>query len=290
VYCRDGTAPCPEDSLTVTEVERILRCMVALGINKVRLTGGEPLMRGDLEQIVAAISATGLIRDLTMTTNAQALAPRAAALKAAGLMRVNISLDSLKADRYREITGGGDIAQVFEGIDAALACGLTPVKLNCVLMRGTNDDEIDDFIALAREKPLSVRFIELMPMGGMRDDGRRIPTGEILRAHGELQPIAPAYAGQPSRDYRGEGFRGTVGFISPVSRVFCNECSRVRVTGDGKLRPCLGDNMEVDLRPAMQQGEEILLETIRLAVYNKPEGHHFSRDFVSERKMNRIGW
>jgi cyclic pyranopterin phosphate synthase len=266
--------------------------MVALGINKVRLTGGEPLMRGDLEQIVAAISATGLIRDLCMTTNAQALATRAAALKKAGLMRINISLDSLKADRYREITGGGDIACVFEGIGAALACGLTPVKLNCVVMRGTNDDEISDFIALARDKPLYVRFIELMPMGGMRNDERRVPTTEILRSHTELQPVAPSYTGQPAKDYRAAGFRGTVGFISPVSRVFCNECSRVRVTGDGKLRPCLGDNTEVDLRPALATtvaGDDVLLETIRQAVYNKPEGHHFSRDFVSERKMNRIG-
>jgi cyclic pyranopterin phosphate synthase len=224
-----------------------------------------------------------------MTTNAQALAPRAASLKEAGLMRINISLDSLKADRYREITGGGDIAGVFEGIEAAVACGLTPVKLNCVLMRGTNDDEIDDFIALAREKPLHVRFIELMPMGGMRDDARRVTTDEILRSHPELQPVAPSYAGQPARDYRAEGFRGTVGFISPVSRVFCNECNRIRVTGDGKLRPCLGDNTEIDLREAMQQGGDILRETIRRTIYDKPKGHRFSQDFVSERKMNRIG-
>jgi cyclic pyranopterin phosphate synthase len=154
-------------------------------------------------------------------------------------------------------------------------------------MRGTNDDEIDDFIALTRDKPLYVRFIELMPMGGMRDDRRRVTSEEILRAHGELKPVAPSYAGQPAKDYRVAGFRGTVGFISPVSRVFCNECSRVRVTGDGKLRPCLGDNTEVDLREAMQQ--DTLLETIRRAVYNKPEGHHFSHDFVSERKMNHIG-
>jgi cyclic pyranopterin phosphate synthase len=263
--------------------------MVQLGINKVRLTGGEPLMRGDLEQIVARIATIEGIRDLTMTTNAQDLASRAAGLKKAGLMRVNISLDSLKAEVYREITGGGDVSRVFAGLDAALSCGLTPIKVNCVLLRGTNDGEIDDFIALARDNPLHIRFIELMPMGGMRDDTRRVPTGDILTAHPELQPIENGYAGQPSRDYCAPGFRGTVGFISPVSRVFCQDCSRIRVTSDANLRPCLGDNREIDLRDGMRQGDQALLDIIRRGVYEKPRGHHFSPDFVSERKMNRIG-
>jgi cyclic pyranopterin phosphate synthase len=288
VYCRDAAAPCPEAALTAAEVARILGVMVTLGINKVRLTGGEPLMRPDLEEITAAISSTGLIQDLTMTTNAQGLAGRARALKAAGLMRLNISLDSLDPARYREMTGGGDLAPVLAGIDAALAAGLRPVKLNCVVIRGTNDGDIPAFIDLARGSPLDVRFIELMPMGSLRDPSLRVPTEEILAAHGDLQEL-PTQPGAPAREYSAPGFKGTVGFISAVSKRFCNECNRVRVTADGRLRPCLGDNREIDLRGPLAQGDEALREAIQQGVFHKPEGHHFSSTFVSGRKMNRIG-
>jgi cyclic pyranopterin phosphate synthase len=263
--------------------------MVALGINKVRLTGGEPLLRRDLEEIVERISAAGQIRDLCMTTNAMGLAKRLPALKQAGLMRLNISLDSLHPGRYREITRGGDLEQVFEAIDAAIAAGLTPVKLNCVPLRGRNDDEIDAFIALARDKPLHVRFIELMPLGEAGHDSLRISSQQILEAHGELQRCAPLYSGQPAENYRAPGFLGTVGFISPISRVFCDDCNRVRVTSDGRLRPCLGDNTEVNLRDVMESGDLRLLKTIRETVFNKPEGHRFNNGFVAERTMHRIG-
>jgi cyclic pyranopterin phosphate synthase len=158
-----------------------------------------------------------------------------------------------------------------------------------VVIRGTNDSEIPDFINLARERPLNIRLIELMPMGDLSGDGLRVPTEEILQAHGELREIPQAHPGQPAREYRGPGFRGIVGFISAVSKQFCNQCNRVRVTADGKLRPCLGDNLEVGLREPMAQGDEALLETIRQGVYHKPEGHHFSSAFVTGRKMNRIG-
>jgi cyclic pyranopterin phosphate synthase len=263
--------------------------MVSLGINKVRLTGGEPLLRRDLEEIVERISATGQIRDLCMTTNAMGLAKRLPALKKAGLMRLNISLDSLRPDRYREITRGGDLEQVFEAIDAAIALGLMPIKLNCVPLRGRNDDEIDAFIALARDKPLHVRFIELMPLGESDHDSLGISSPQILEAHGELQRIAPRRPGQPAENYRAPGFLGTVGVISPISRVFCEDCNRVRVTSDGRLRPCLGDNREVNLREAMEPGDLWLLNVIREAVFNKPQGHHFNQGFVAERTMHRIG-
>jgi cyclic pyranopterin phosphate synthase len=266
--------------------------MVTLGINKVRLTGGEPLMRPDLEQVIAAISSTGLIRDLSMTTNAQTLAPRASALKEAGLMRINISLDSLNPDTYREITGGGSLDKVFEGIDAALACGLSPVKLNCVVMRGTNDADIGAFISFARDKPVHVRFIEFMPIGTMDAAAKRVPTTEILAAYPELTPVFPrtpvVHAGVASV-YAAPGFRGTVGFISPITKRFCDQCNRIRVTPDGKLRPCLGDNTEVDLRPFLAKDHEALLETIRATVYHKPEGHHFRDGFTANRTMNKIG-
>ncbi|MDR3312240.1 MAG: GTP 3',8-cyclase MoaA [Spirochaetaceae bacterium] len=290
VYCRDRDLSRPESPLSAAQMERILRAMVSLGINRVRLTGGEPLLCADLEQIVAAANAIPRISDLAMTTNGQLLAYRAAGLKRAGLMRINISLDSLRADRYRDITGGGNVSQVLTGIDAALTCGLTPVKLNCVVIRGVNDNEINDFIALAREQALTVRFIELMPLGGIRDDSRRVSTEEILISHGGgLVEIPPAYSGQPAREYTGPGFRGAVGFISAMSRRFCTECNRIRVTSDGKLRPCLGDNREIDLRESLSQGEDALREAIRIGVYRKPGGHHFSGAFESPRKMNRIG-
>jgi cyclic pyranopterin phosphate synthase len=263
--------------------------MVFLGINKVRLTGGEPLMRSDLEEVVGRISAAGEIRDLCMTTNALGLAKRLPALKQAGLMRLNISLDSLRPDRYRDITRGGDLEQVLEAIDAAVAVGLEPVKLNCVPLRGRNDDEIDAFIALARNKPLHIRFIELMPLGEASHDSLMISSQEILEAHGELRLKAPRRFGQPAEEYSAPGFLGTVGFISPISRVFCNDCNRVRVTSDGRLRPCLGDNTEVNLRGVMESGDHRLLECIRETVFNKPEGHHFNKGFVTERTMHRIG-
>jgi cyclic pyranopterin phosphate synthase len=204
-------------------------------------------------------------------------------------MRINISLDSLNKDRFRTITGGGSVEQVFAGIDAALEAGLFPIKINCVVIKGKNDDEVDDFVSLAREKPVHVRFIELMPMGGARNDDLRVANDALLDLHPELSPLPTRFAGQPATEYSGDGFRGTVGFISPVTRPFCNTCNRARVTPDGKLRPCLGDDTETDLIPALEGDDESLLHIIERTIYNKPKGHRFNDGFVSERRMNRIG-
>jgi cyclic pyranopterin phosphate synthase len=292
-YCRDASASPSNFELSPAQIERVVNCMARLGINKVRLTGGEPLMRRDLEDIVRAVSAHNSIRDICMTTNAHGLAARAAALKKAGLMRVNISLDSLDKDRFKAITNGGDLSQALEGIDAALDAGLFPVKLNCVVIKGRNDDEIDGFIALAKEKPLHVRFIELMPMGGAKNDGLRLGNDEILKRCPGLVPAIAHNAGQPAVEYTASDFRGTVGFISPITRPFCNTCNRVRITHDGKLRPCLGDNAEIDLLPALSGtqdgGDGALLEKIERTIFNKPKGHRFNEGFVSQRRMNRIG-
>jgi cyclic pyranopterin phosphate synthase len=288
-YCRDVSTTPSDYELSASQIERIICCMVALGINKVRLTGGEPLMRRDLEEIVASLGRNKAIRDLCMTTNAHGLASRAADLKKAGLMRVNISLDSLKKDKFREITNGGDVAQVLKGIDAALDAGLSPVKLNCVVIKGRNDDEIDDFIMLAKQKPIHVRFIELMPMGGTKNDSLRISNNDLLTRYPQLTPMPVRNAGQPATEYTAKDFRGTVGFISPVTRPFCNTCNRARITNDGKLRPCLGDNMEVDLKDALSQDDDVLLHIIKETIFNKPKGHRFNDGFVSERQMNRIG-
>jgi cyclic pyranopterin phosphate synthase len=277
------------DEIQLDEIRRIVRCMVSLGINKVRLTGGEPLLRRDLEKIVEVLRDCGQIKDLCMTTNGQGMAPRVKALKDSGLMRLNISLDSLRPDRFRRITGGGNLQEVLEGIEAAIIWDLTPVKVNCVTLRGINSDEIDDFINLAKKYPIHVRFIELMPMGETFQKNFMVSSREILDAHEELRPLEPSYAAQPAENYTGDGFLGTVGFISPISHRFCDLCNRVRVTSDGKLRPCLGDNFEINLRDVMWDGDEALYRAIRQGVFNKSQGHHFEEDFVTVRSMNRIG-
>jgi cyclic pyranopterin phosphate synthase len=287
-YCRCIPTNPASNELSAAHIERIIACMATLGINKVRLTGGEPLLRQDLEDIIAAICSQKNVHDICMTTNAHGLASRARDLKKAGLMRVNISLDSLKKNRFYNISGGS-LEHVFAGIDAALAAGLSPIKINCVVLKSINDDEIDDFITLAKEKPLHIRFIELMPMGGVKNDELRVANNTLLNLHPELLPLPPRYAGQPATEYSGDGFYGTVGFISPVTRPFCNTCNRVRITPDGKLRPCLGDNTEIDLQEALGADDQTLFHTISNAIYNKPPGHHFAEGFVSERHMNRIG-
>jgi cyclic pyranopterin phosphate synthase len=294
VYCRADDAGAQHTAsinpITIEEIEKILACIVRLGIRKVRLTGGEPLLRADLTDIIALIKRHEQITDIALTTNAQGLAERVLALKAAGLTRLNISLDSLKPARYSAITGGGafSLSAVLVGIDAALAHGLIPIKLNCVVMRGVNDDELDDFIALARDKPFEIRFIELMPLGALRDNALVVSATELLAHHPELRRLEQR-AGQPVALYTAPGFHGAVGFISPLSRRFCAACNRVRVTSDAKLRPCLGDNTEIALRDAMRQGDEQLFAVIQDAIYHKPQGHHFNEGFVSERTMNRIG-
>jgi GTP 3',8-cyclase len=289
-YCRKEEGGCPkQEELAAEEFIRIARACAALGINRVRVTGGEPLLRKDILSIVQGLSALEGIDEVTMTTNAQFLAGQAAALRQAGLSRINISLDSLNAAKFREMTGG-DLPVVLAGIDAAIQAGLQPVKVNAVLIRGRNDDEVDDFIALTRTRPIDVRLIELMPLGGeWQADSLRVNNDELIARRPYLMPLPPRYAGQPSRDFRVDGYAGRVGFISPISHRFCADCNRVRVMSDGTLRPCLGDNLEISLKVALAGSDESLLETIRAAIYLKPLGHHFERDFKSERNMSRIG-
>jgi cyclic pyranopterin phosphate synthase len=293
--------------------------MTALGIRKVRLTGGEPLLREDLEEIVAYLGSLREIQDLVMTTNGQGLARRAPALKKAGLNRVTISVDSLNPGRYREITRGGNLEETLAGIRAALAWGLEPVKLNCVILGGRNQDETGAFIALAREQPLHVRFIELMPFGTplgtpseppfeppqRTQGGQRNDSAEILAAHRELRRLQPTAAPHaestagPGDYYTGNGFRGTVGFISPISQPFCRSCNRIRITADGKLKTCLGHNRELDLRNLLAGPDTALRSTmaesaiaesaIAEEIARKPVGHRFGAGFVSQRTMDRIG-
>ncbi|MGN1014022.1 MAG: GTP 3',8-cyclase MoaA [Butyricicoccus sp.] len=290
LYCRDGEEGCPiRSELTLEELKTLTACFVRLGVTKVRLTGGEPLLRDDLEQIVQMLSGFPQIADLAMTTNAQGLAERLPALQRAGLRRVNISLDSLDEATYRRITRGGQLHQVWDGIHAALRAGM-PVKLNTVLMQGVNDGEVDDFLRLAKEYPLEIRFIELMPFSHAGQQTTYQMDGEvILSRHPELRPIPCSAAAGPAQRYCAEGYCGTVGLIRPISHAFCRQCNRIRVTSTGKLRMCLGQDEETDLRSLLHGSEEELEQALRTAVYRKPEQHCFASGQAMRRSMNQIG-
>ncbi len=290
IYCREETEFCKaKQELSLMELTQLMRIFVDRGITKVRLTGGEPLVRKDLKQIVQMIASFPQVNDLSITTNAQGLAERLPVLHHAGLRRVNISLDSLDADRYRRMTRGGELDKVLDSIHAAVKENMT-VKINTVLVRGENDTEIGDFIALARDYPVDVRFIELMPFSTLgAADGRRVSGSEILERYPFLHPVEVRDPSQPAEDYRGEGFAGRVGLINPISHKFCGKCSRVRLTSDGKLRMCLGQNEETDLRPWLHSTGDQLARTIREAIYHKPEAHGFCNDYHAARAMNQIG-
>ncbi len=289
-YCRGYRDQAEQRELTAEEFTRIARVMAELGVKKVRLTGGEPLLREDILDLISQLHAINGIEEITLTTNAQLLPGKAQSLKDAGLTRINISMDSLDPNRYRSITGGGELAPVLAGMQEAIAAGLVPLKVNVVLMRGINEQEIDAFIDLTKDQPIDVRFIELMPMG-KGDVSRRITGDEILKTRPWLTAIPPRYAGQPSADYVVQGHQGRIGFISPLSHRFCGCCNRVRVMSDGMLRLCLGVDAEVSLKEALLDRDDALLtRVIRDAVYQKPPTHQFEETgFHSKKDMSKIG-
>lgn len=293
IYCRPQGQEAPAECgmLTPEEFGRAVMAMVGLGIRKVRITGGEPLTRSDLCEIIQRISEIEGIEDLSMTTNGIRLADKADHLKQAGLKRINISLDSLKPERYTHITGGGKLSDVLAGVERAVALGLKPVKINVVLIRGINDDEVDAFMDLTRELPLEVRFIELMPVGKFGEENREkiVYNSDIIHDRPQLQPCGREMSGQPADYYRIEGYQGRIGFISPMSHKFCHCCNRIRLTCDGKIKPCLGNNGEVDLIETLRNHPGQLEEVIRESIFYKPQGHHFDAGFRSGRGMDAIG-
>ena len=264
--------------LTSDEIIRIVSIACKFGVRKVRLTGGEPLLRDDIVQLISGIKDAG-IKDLSITTNGQRLASMARPLKKAGLDRVNISLDTLIAERYRDMTRGGDIHRVWEAVLEAERAGLSPVKINMVPVRGVNDDEVARFAALTLYKDVHIRFIEFMPIGnnGAWKPDAYLSKDEIMErvaAAGKLVRL-PFKGGGPSRNYRIEGAQGMIGFISPISDCFCGSCNRLRLTAIGKLRPCLFSEITVDIKTPMRNGaSDDELETLyRSAVLSKPARH-----------------
>ncbi len=286
----------PDEQLSFDEITRIAALMVDMGIRSVRLTGGEPLMRPRLADLVRSLSGLGL-DDLALTTNATTLARHAAALSAAGLTRVNVSLDSLVSHRFAEITRRDALDRVLSGITAAQAAGLAPVKVNCVVVRGTNDDELDDFVDFARRTGCEVRFIENMPLGaagGWVPDGV-VSAAEVLarvRARHELVPRTRGAEPAIAFDFA-DGSPGGVGVIASVTEPFCSTCDRLRLTSDGYLRTCLFAHVETDLRTPMRAGADDLelARIVRAAVADKGPGHAIGSATFEQpvRVMSRIG-
>jgi cyclic pyranopterin phosphate synthase len=276
--------------LKASHFKTVVGIMAELGINKIRLTGGEPLLRPDICEIISGISEVSGIKDISITTNGLKLSKMAKALKASGLKRINLSLDSLKTERYEYITGGGSLGDVLAGMESAIKEGLLPLKINIVVIKGINDSEVDGFIDLAKDLPLEIRFIELMPIGtfGEKNRDKLVFNNSIINAHPQLIPCEHD-SRSPARYFRIDQYKGKIGFISPMSHKFCNECNRIRLTYDGKIRPCLGHNGEADLTGELNGSVEKLREKIIYAIYEKPVGHNFKRGFSSNRNMYAIG-
>lgn len=284
-----------QDILRLEEITTLARVAASTGIRRIRLTGGEPLVRKNVVTLVREIAAVPGIEEVSLTTNGIFLGGLALALKEAGLKRVNISLDTLKKDRYRYITRCGNITSVWQGIRAALAVGLAPVKLNVVITRDFNDDEILDFARLAMAEPLHIRFIELMPIGTAADSAAGyVPVAEIQNRIGQeyyLEPLGDLVTNGPAVNFRVAGGRGSVGFISAMSKHFCSRCNRLRLTADGKLRPCLYWDGELDIKGPLRSGatETELAALFARAVNLKPAEHHMENGWRQPRAMSQIG-
>lgn len=283
--------------LTWDEILRVVRAAASLGVRRIRVTGGEPTTRAGLVDFLREVAATPGIEDISMTTNGMLFAAMAEPLRAAGLSRVNISLDSLRSDRFRHLTHYGDWNAVWEGVQAALTVGLHPVKLNCVALRGENDDEIADFVALTESQPLHVRFIELMPLGTSHPWARErlFSAAEIRDRIAERFELEPAVleGGGPAKYYRVPGFQGTVGVITAMTENFCHNCNRVRLTSDGELQPCLGSLLAMDLKGPLRAGisDDELRWLVAKGIRAKPE-KHLMEEYLEEtsgRKMWTIG-
>ncbi|MBS3947024.1 MAG: GTP 3',8-cyclase MoaA [Dethiobacter sp.] len=284
-YCTPGAESCNrsgEEVLSISELLCIAKVAAGYGISKIRLTGGEPLLRPDLVELVRRLSQVPGINDLSLTTNGMLLDKLAQPLAQAGLQRLNISLDSLVPGNFNSITRGGTLERVLQGVRVARRSGLTPIKMNVVLLKGINDGEIADFARLTLAEDYHVRFIEYMPMTGDGDSWREhyLPLEAamaICSRLGKLFKVPGPLNGGPARYFRLEGGRGNIGFISPLSRHFCGECNRLRITAQGKLLACLFREHEIDLRPLLKAPAAIA-EAFARALAAKPDPASLAED------------
>ena len=300
VYCRSADPENYRDHgelLSWAELSRLARIFKTLGIRKMRVTGGEPLVRPGVEEFISHLRDLG-VEDISMTTNGHLLSERCARLVSAGLQRINISMDSLDAAKFERITRTKSFASVKKGIDVAQASALAPAKINAVLVRGINDDEVEDFASFARERGVVMRFIEFMPLDADHQWKRSlvIPAAEVYRrihARWPLEEI-PHHYSETARKYRFmDGTPGEIGLIAPVTQPFCGHCSRIRLTADGKIRTCLFSKEDHDLRPLLREdaSDEDLVTYITSVVMEKEEGHRINEvDFhPPSRSMVFIG-
>lgn len=286
------------DILRYEELLRLARIAIETGIRKIRVTGGEPLIRLGVENFLAALGALPGLEEICLTSNGVLLAEKAASLWQAGVRRLNISLDSLQPDRFARITGQDRLSQVWEGLQTATALGFQPIKINCVVLRGVNDDEVLDFARLSLKYPWHIRFLEFMPIGYYLDKWQEyyLPMDQIWAQINTLGPLRPqpavANAG-PAARYRLPGAPGEIGFISPVSQHFCEACNRLRLTADGRLRPCLFRDDEIAVKGALRAGasDGTLRALFRQAVLLKPAHHNLLESPATpcRRAMTTIG-
>ena len=271
-----------EHWLNFDEIERVISAFGELGVRRVRLTGGEPLVRKDLPDLVGRLSSLTGIDDLSLSTNATLLANQAQQLKTAGIARINVSLDSLKPERFDEITRGGKLDQVLDGLMASKAAGLNPIKINMVALRGINDDEFIDMVEFCALHGFTLRFIESMPMG---DTGREacdqyLDLGQVRKQLSQVYDLVPGFmpGGGPAKYYQVSGTDLKIGFITPISQHFCQTCNRVRLSVDGTLHLCLGQEHSLPLRPLLRAGisDAELQNKIIEAIALKPEKHEFN--------------
>lgn len=290
-YC-GAQSSTDEYELSAAEIEKIVRAFARCGITKVRLTGGEPLVRKDICEIAERIARIEGIRKLALTTNGINLKKYALPLKNAGVSAVNISLDTTDKAQFRKITGYDGLQKVFDGIEECERVSLSPIRINAVLVRGQNEAAAESLIDIARTRKIDVRFIELMPFSTDGENEASVIKGEdILKKFPYLTPVISNksdFEKSVARYYEGNGFKGRVGFITPISDKFCSECNRIRLLSDGKVKACLGNDTVTDLMDVIYN-EELLYERVRQAIMSKPMEHSFSCGYGTSHGLNRIG-
>lgn len=295
VYCMppEGVPFVPHSEiLSYEQITEVVRVGAKLGIRRLRLTGGEPLVRKDIEKLVAQLAAIEGIEDIALTTNGIFLAKKAQALKDAGVTRINLSLDTMDPEKFAMVTRGGDVKRVLDALHTSIAVGFSPIKLNVVLMKGVNDNEVADFLKLSMEHPIQVRFIEYMPIGHENDEWRTkyLPLTYVHTICDQLGvPYGPTdlvYGNGPAENFRFEGAKGSFGLIHPVSEHFCSNCNRLRLTADGFLKPCLYWDEELNVKRALGD-EEALTQLFNKALEVKPENHEMANALNHETKSHK---